>query len=62
MKSKKLIVYQEKSTGNFFIRATKVNKYGNFVLKPDVYGMAKSRNIDDADLGRCIREVLNNCD
>ena len=59
-KIKKLIVYQEKLTGNFFIRATKVNKHGNFVLMSEEYGMAKSRNLSDAELGGCIRRVLDN--
>jgi len=61
-KSKKLIIFQERSTGNFFIRATKINKNGNFVLKSDAYGLAKSRNISNEELGRCVREILNNCD
>jgi len=61
-KSKKLIIYEEKSTETFFIRATKVSEGGRFVLKSDEYGMAKSRNISDAQLGRYVREVLDNCD
>ena len=61
-KSKKLIIYEEKSTGTFFMRSTKVSESGRFVLKSDEYGIAKSRNISDAQLGRCVREVLDNCD
>ncbi len=61
-KSKKLVVYNVKSTGNFSIRATKLNKNDKFVLKLAAYGKAKSKNISDAELGRCIRKVLANCD
>jgi len=61
-KSKKLVAYNVKSTGQFFIRATKVNKNNEFVMKPIRYGKAKSRKISGAELGRCIRDVLGNCD
>ena len=61
-KSKKLIVYEEKSTGNYFIRATAVSPKGIFVIKPAAFGVAKSRNISNEELGKCIREILVNCD
>lgn len=61
-KSKKLIIYEDKSTGTLFIRATKVNKYGEFVLKSDKYGVAKGKNTSEAELGRFVREVLKNCE
>jgi len=61
-KSKKLIIYEDKATGTLFIRATKVNKYGEFVLMPDKYGVAKSKNTSDAQLGKFVREILKNCE
>ena len=56
------MVYREKSTGNFSIRATKLNENDKFVTKHIRDGKAKSKNISDAELGRCIRKVLANCD
>jgi hypothetical protein len=61
-KSKKLVIYEEKSTGNYFIRATTVSPKGIFVIKPAIYGVAKSRNITNEELGKYVREILNNCD
>ena len=61
-KTKKLIIYEEKKTGSLFIRATKINEHGDFVMKSDEYGKAISGKVSDAELGKTIREILQNCD
>jgi len=61
-KSKLLKIYQDRKTGALFIRSTKVNEHGNFVLKSDKYGKAVSGKISDAELGKAVREVLKNCE
>jgi len=59
-KSKLLKIYQDRKTGSLFIRATKVNENGDFILKNDKYGKAVSGRISDAELGKIVREVLKN--
>ena len=61
-KTKKLVIYEEKETGSLFIRATKVNEHGDFVMKSDEYGKAISGKVSDAELGKTVREILENCD
>jgi hypothetical protein len=61
-KNRKLIVHQDKSIGNFFIRAKRVNENGKFVTMPIKDGKALPRNRTDAELGRWIRQVLENCE
>ena len=65
MKSKKLIIFEDKRSGALFIRATKVKKVngkGKFVMKPIKDGKALGKNTSNEELGRRVREVLNNCD
>ena len=62
MKSKKLVVYQIKPNGQFFIRATKASKNGKFAMKSEKYGKPLVKDATDAELGRSIREILKNCD
>lgn len=61
-KTKKLIIYEDRETGSLFIRATKIDKRGDFRLKDDSYGKAISGNVTDAELGKAVREILQNCD
>jgi hypothetical protein len=62
MKSKQLVIYEDKRTGSLFIRATR-DKNGNFVLKSsDECGKAISGKVSDDELGRAVREVLQNCE
>lgn len=63
-KSKQLIIYEDRKTGSLFVRATKVEPEGRrkFKLKDDTYGRAVSGNISDGELGRVVREILENCD
>ena len=44
-----------------FVRTTRVNENGKFVTKPIKDGKALPRNRTDAELGRWIRQVLENC-
>ena len=63
-KSKKLVVYQDKRTGSIFLRPTRFEN-SRYVIKEyrkGVAGMAKSDNISDIELGKFIREALNQCD
>jgi hypothetical protein len=62
MKSKKLIIYEDRKSGSLFIRSTKIDKDGEFRLKDDSFGKAISGNISDAELGKAVREILQNCD
>ena len=61
-KTKKLVIYEEKETGSLFIRATKVTEHGDFVIKSAEYGKAISGKVSDAELGKTVREILQNCD
>ena len=61
MKTKKLIIYEDRNTGSLFIRATKIAK-GEFRLKDDSFGKAISGNVTDNELGKTVREILQNCD
>jgi len=61
MKTKKLIIYEDRKTGSLFIRATRISK-GEFRLKDESYGKAVSGNIDNNELGKAIREILKNCE
>ena len=62
MKTKKLIIYEDRKTGSLFIRSTKIDKQGKFKLKDDNYGKAISGNVSDAELGKTVRAILKNCD
>ena len=61
-KTKKLIIYEDRKTGSLFIRATKVDKKGEFRSKDDTFGKAISGNATDDELGKTVREILQNCD
>ena len=63
MKTKKLIIYEDRGTGSLFIRATKISKGGQkFVLRDDSYGKAISGKVSDTTLGKTVREILENCE
>lgn len=61
-KSKKLIIYEDRKTGSLFIRATKVDDGGEFRLKDKTHGKAISRTVNDSELGKTVRTILQNCD
>lgn len=61
-RTKKLIIYEDRKTGSLFIRATKIDKHGKFRLKNSSYGKAISGNVSDEELGKVVREILQNCD
>lgn len=61
-KTKKLIIYEDRKRGSLFIRATKIDKHGDFRLKDDSYGKAISGTVSDEELGKAVREILQNCD
>ncbi len=61
MRTKKLIIYEDRNTGSLFIRATKIVK-GEFRLKDDSFGKAVSGNVTDNELGKAMRQILQNCD
>lgn len=61
-KSRKLIIYEDKKTGSLFIRSTRVNDRGQFVLKDHNYGKAISGNVSNDELGRVVREILQKCE
>ena len=61
-RTRKLIIYEDKKTGSLFIRATRIDKQGEFKLKDDNYGKAVSGNVNDEELGKTVREILKNCD
>lgn len=61
-RTKKLIIYEDRKTGSLFIRATKIDKHGDFRLKDDSYGKALSGTVSDAELGKAVRNILQNCD
>jgi hypothetical protein len=58
MKSKKLIIYEDRNTGSLFIRSTNAE----FKLKNHSLGKALGRNVTDAELGKTMRAILQNCD
>ena len=62
-KSRKLIIYQDKRSGALFICPTKV-KNGRFIIKSPTkdYGIAKSSNIPNEELGRYVKKFLKDCD
>ena len=63
MKSKKLIIYENRKTGSIFIRATKIAKNGKkFSMKHHHFGKAISGNVTDPELGQAVREILQNCE
>ena len=62
MKTKKLIIYEDRKTGSLFIRSTKMAKGGKgFSLKKHSFGKAISGNVSDEELGKTVREILQNC-
>ena len=61
-KTRKLIIYEDRKTGSLFVRATKIDKKGEFKLKDDTFGKAISGNATDNELGKAVREILQNCD
>ena len=61
-KTKKLIIYEDRKTGSLFIRATRINRNGDFKLKDDSYGKAVSGKVSDVELGKAVRKILQNCD
>lgn len=62
MKTRKLIIYEDRNTGSLFIRATSIDKQGGFKLKDDNWGKAISGSVSDEELGKTVREILKNCD
>ena len=61
-RTRKLIIYEDNKTGSLFIRATRIDKQGEFKLKDDSCGKAISGNVSDEELGKAVREILKNCD
>jgi hypothetical protein len=63
MKCKKISVYQHKEDKTIFINPTK-DKNGRFVIKYPTqnYGSANSNTISDEELGRKVREALEQAD
>jgi hypothetical protein len=61
--SKRIRIYQDKKTGAIFINPEKV-KDGKFVLKSPIvnYGSANSKNISDKELGKKVKEALEQAD
>lgn len=63
MKSKKLIIYENRKTGSLFIRATKIGKNGSkFSMKHHRFGKAISGNVSNEELGKTVRDILQNCE
>jgi hypothetical protein len=63
MRSKKLIVYEDRKTGSLFIRSTKISEDGQgFVLRPHEFGKAVSGKVSDAELGKAVRKIFLNCE
>ena len=60
--TKKLIIYQHRKDGSFFIHATKVSPKGYFVQKNKKFSIAHSKKMTDKELGSAVREVLKMCD
>lgn len=60
-KSKKLIVYQDKKSGAFFLRSTRV-KEGKYKIKPAEFGKALGPSASDSELGKWTRKILEYCD
>jgi len=64
MRSRKLIIYEDKKTRAIFLNPTKV--VGNrFLLKSPAknYGAAISgRTVSNADLGKAVKDALKECD
>ncbi len=63
MKCKKISVYQHKEDKSIFINPTK-DKDGKFVIKSPTknYGSASSNSISDEELGKKVREALEEAD
>ncbi len=58
MKSRKLVIYQDKEKGSIFVRTTK-EKDGKFVIESSDKGKAVSEGISEKELGQLIKEKLN---
>ena len=63
MKTKKIVIYQDKTNKSIFIIPMK-EKGGKFVTKSPTqnFGSANSNNISNEELGRRVREVLEEAD
>ncbi len=63
MKTKKIFIYQHKGDKTIFINPAK-DKNGKFVTKspPENFGSANSNNISDEELGKKVREALEQAD
>jgi hypothetical protein len=63
MRTKKLVVYEDRETGSLFIRSTKISEDGQGIrLKADKFGKALSGRVSNDDLGKTVREILLNCE
>lgn len=62
MKSKLIKIYVDRRSSAIFIRATKPNQSGKgFILRDASFGKAVGKNVSDAELGKFIRQILQNC-
>lgn len=63
MKTKKVLLYQDKRNNSIFINPCK-EKDGKFVTKspPENYGSASGKKLTDEELGRKVREALEQAD
>ena len=63
MKTKKICVYQDKRNNSIFINPM-MDKDGKFVTKspPENYGSASGKNLTNEELGKKVREALEQAD
>lgn len=63
MKTKRITIYQDKTNKSIFINPAK-DKDGKFVTKSPTrdYGSASGKNTSDEELGRKVREALEEAD
>ena len=61
--SKKLVIYENRKTGAFYLSANRATSDPKgFATKDTEYGKTLSKQISNADLGNWVRKILQNCD
>jgi len=62
-KTKKMAIYEDEETGSYFLRAMrKTGDPKGFATKDENFGKAISAKVNDAELGKAVREILKKCD
>jgi len=62
-KTKKMVIYEIEETGSYFLRAMRrTDDPKGFATKDEESGKSISTKVNDAELGKAVREILKKCD